>query len=246
MWKLYKGDCLEILPKVNTTPEDTVIVTSPPYNMNLRVGKLNKGYKARRFENSSSELIATKYKNYRDDLPMEVYYAFQKQFLTIALEKANMVFYNIQMITGNKVALFKLIGDFAEQIKEVIIWDKLHGQPAVRGGVLNSRYEFLFVLTKDGSRRRFDNALFKRGTLDNLWGIRTGRHKGCKAGFPEEFVERILVNFVPTTSLVIDPFLGSGTTGVVCKRLGYNFIGMEFDQETCEYASKRIRGEKNA
>lgn len=245
MWKLYKGDCLEILPKINTDPKNTVIVTSPPYNMNLRVGKSGKGYKSRGFENSSSELIATKYKNYRDDLPMEVYYTFQKQFLAIALEKADIIFYNIQMITGNKVALFKLIGDFAEQIKEVIIWDKLHGQPAVRDGVLNSRYEFLFILAKDGSRRRFDNALFKRGTLDNLWEIKTGRHKGCKAGFPEEFVEKILVNFIPTTSLVIDPFLGSGTTGVVCKRLGYNFTGIEFDQETCEYASKRIKGEGN-
>lgn len=243
MWKLYKGDCLEILPKIETESQKTVILTSPPYNMNLRVGKLNKGYKSRGFENSSSELIATKYKNYRDDLPMDLYYEFQKHFLTLALKKANMVFYNIQMITGNKVALFKLIGDFAEQIKEVIIWDKMHGQPAVRDGVLNSRYEFLFILSNEASRRRFDNALFKRGTLDNLWSIRVGRHKGCKAGFPEEFVEDILNNFVSRDNIVIDPFMGSGTTGVVCKQLGYNFIGIELDQEMCEHASKRIKGE---
>ncbi len=245
MIKIYKSDCLEKLPQIATDPEETVIITSPPYNMNLRVGKPNKGYKSRGFENSSSELIATKYKNYRDDLPMDVYYNFQKQFLTIALGKANLVFYNIQMITGNKVALFKLIGDFAENIKEIIIWDKMHGQPAVRDGCLNSRYEFLFILSDDASRRRFDKALFKRGTLANLWEIRPGRHKGCKAGFPEEFVETILNNFVPLSSLVIDPFLGSGTTGVVCKRLGYNFIGIEFDEEACKYAANRIKGEDN-
>jgi site-specific DNA-methyltransferase (adenine-specific)/modification methylase len=243
MLKIYNKDCLEKLPKIETVKERTVIITSPPYNMNLRVGKPNKGYKARGFENSSSELIATKYKNYRDDLPMEVYYDFQKRFLTTALEKVDTVFYNIQMITGNKVALFKLIGDFAENIKEVIIWDKLHGQPAVRDGVLNSRYEFLFILANEASRRRFDNAPFQRGTLDNLWGIRVGRHKGCKAGFPEEFVEKILLSFVTKDTLVIDPFMGSGTTGVVCKRLGYNFIGIEFDKETCENAVKRIQSE---
>lgn len=245
MIKIYNSDCLEKLPKIPTNKENTIILTSPPYNMNLRVGRLNKGYKARGFENSTSELISTKYKNYRDDLPMEVYYDFQKRFLTLALEKAHTVFYNIQMITGNKVALFKLIGDFAENIKEVIIWDKLHGQPAVRDGVLNSRYEFLFVLANEASRRRFDNAQFQRGTLDNLWGIRVGRHKGCRAGFPTEFVEKILLSFVTKDTLVIDPFMGSGTTGVVCKRLGYDFIGIEFDQETCEYAANRIRRDSN-
>lgn len=245
MWKTYKADCLKVLPKIKTDPKNTVIITSPPYNMNLRVGKPKAGYKSRGFENSSSELIATKYKNYRDDLPMEVYYEFQKGFLNIALEKADLIFYNIQAITGNKVALFKLLGDFAENVKEVIIWDKLHGQPAVRDGVLNSRFEFLFILSKDGSRRRFENALFERGKLDNLWEIRAGRHKGSRAGFPEEFVEKVLMNFIPTSSLVIDPFMGSGTTGVVCKKLGYNFIGIELDSETCEFASQRIKGEGN-
>jgi site-specific DNA-methyltransferase (adenine-specific)/modification methylase len=209
--------------------------------MNLRVGKVGQGYKSRGFENSLSELIATKYKNYRDDLPMEVYYEFQRQFLTIALEKADTVFYNIQLITGNKVALFKLIGHFAEQIKEVVVWDKLHGQPAVRDGVLNSRYEFLFILSNEASRRRFDNALFKRGTLDNVWGIRVKKHKGFRAGFPLEFVEKILTNFVTKDKLVIDPFMGSCTTGIVCKQLGYDFIGIEFDRETCEEAVKRIK-----
>ena len=242
MWKLYKSDCLELLPKIKTDPLETVIITSPPYNMNLRVGRPNAGYKARKFENSSSELIATKYKNYRDDLPMDLYYSFQKDFLSIAIEKAGLVFYNIQAVTGNKVALFKLLGDFSENIKDVIIWDKLHGQPAVKDGCLNSRFEFLFILSKDGSRRRFEGALFERGKLDNVWEIKAGKHKGAKAGFPEEFVEKILINFVPKHMLVIDPFVGSGTTGVVCKRLGYNFIGIELDQETCEYASKRIRG----
>jgi site-specific DNA-methyltransferase (adenine-specific)/modification methylase len=172
---------------------------------------------------------------------MEVYYEFQRQFLTIALEKADTVFYNIQLITGNKVALFKLIGHFAEQIKEVVVWDKLHGQPAARDGVLNSRYEFLFILSNEASRRRFDNALFRRGTLDNVWGIRVKKHKGFRAGFPLEFVEKILTNFVTKDKLVIDPFMGSCTTGIVCKQLGYDFIGIEFDRETCEEAVKRIK-----
>lgn len=236
------GDCLEVLQSLETEKEKTVIITSPPYNMNLRVrGK--ETYASRGFENSSSEVIATKYKNYRDDLPMEVYYSFQKQFLELALSKSNLVFYNIQMITGNKQALFKLLGDFYNKIKEVIIWDKTKGQPAVRDGCLNSRFEFIFVLSDmTPTRRRFEFANFERGKLDNLWQIKTGQHKGMKAGWPEELVEKIIKEFVPEGFTVLDPYMGSGTAGKVCKDLDYSFIGIERDEETYEMALERING----
>jgi site-specific DNA-methyltransferase (adenine-specific) len=40
-------------------------------------------------------------------------------------------FFNIQIVTGSKEALFKIIGDFNKNIKDIIIWDKGHGQPAM-------------------------------------------------------------------------------------------------------------------
>lgn len=237
--ELFNDDCLEKLKEIDTNKEETVIITSPPYNMNLRVR--GNGYMKRGFENSISEVIATKYKNYRDDLPMEEYYAFQKQFIDLALEKAGLVFYNVQMVTGNKVALFKLLGTFCDKIKEVIVWDKMLGQPAVRAGCMNSRFEFLFILSDiSPSRRAFEEPMFERGKLDNIWQIRVGKHKGMKAGWPEEFVERIIDSFVPRHYTVIDPYMGSGTAGVVCKRKGIDFVGIERDQETFEMAEKRI------
>lgn len=242
MFRVYCSDCLRKLPEISTRKEDTVIVTSPPYNLNLRIRSNSNKYKSREVEKGISEQILRKYENYKDDLPMNIYYEFQRQFLEIALQKAHLVFYNIQMVTGNKVALFDLIGHFSTNIKEVIIWDKINSQPAVKDGCLNSRYEFIFVLSEDGMRRRFAGAPFGRG-LDNLWQIKAGRHKGCRAGFPEELVERIINSFVHKGSLIIDPFLGGGTTGVVCKRLGYDFIGIELDRNTYEYAIQRIKEE---
>lgn len=237
--KLYRDDCLIKLNDIETNKRETVIITSPPYNMNLRVR--GTGYAKRGFENSISEKIATKYKNFRDDLPMEVYYTLQKQFLNLSLSKADLIFYNIQMVTGNKVALFKLLGDFCENIKEVIIWDKMLGQPAVRAGCFNSRFEFIFILSSSSpSRRAFDNILFERGKMDNVWQIKVGKHKGMKAGWPEELVEKIITSFVPNNYTVIDPYMGSGTAGVICKRHSIDFIGIERDEETFKMAEERI------
>lgn len=242
MIQLYNSDCIKKLSKIETDPSKTVIITSPPYNMNLRVRKDK--YVKREFENSTSELIATKYKNYRDDLPMDVYFNWQKDFLNLSLEKADLVFYNIQMITGNKVALFNLLGEFCDKIKEVIIWDKMRGQPAVQVGVMNSRFEFILVLSGNTAMRRaFADPQFDRGTLDNLWQVRPGIHKGMKAGWPEELIEKIVKNFVPQDYLVIDPFMGSGTAGVICKRNKINFIGIEKDKETFLQAVERIKNE---
>lgn len=236
---VIKGSCLDELPKMHTNYSETVIITSPPYNMNLRIqnGKFVSRWRAK----GNDTHFATKYNNYLDDLPLEDYYNFQKEFIEKALEKAHLVFYNIQMVTGNKIALLKLLGYYAQYIKDIIIWDKATGQPAMNKGCLNSRYEFLVILSKeDGLKRSFNDALFERGTLDNLWVIKRERNKNIKAGFPKELVKKILENFVPRGYTVVDPYTGSGTTGIVCAEEGYDFIGIELDESMFQIAKERI------
>lgn len=243
MNKLYNDSCLNILPILETEVERTVIITSPPYNMNLRIqnGKFVSRWKSR----GNEKHFSTKYSNYLDDLTLEEYYNFQREFLELALQKASLVFYNIQMVTGNKIALLKLLGKFAQYVKDIVIWDKLHGQPAMNAGCMNSRWEFLIILSKeDGLKRSFPNASFERGTMDNLWQIKRETNRRIKAGFPTELIRKIIANFIPEGYTVIDPFMGSGTTGVVCKELGHDFIGIELDKETYDCAVRRIKGEE--
>jgi DNA modification methylase len=106
---------------------------------------------------------------------------------------------------------------------------------------LNSQYEFIIVFQNSKPyNRAFDFAGFERGTESNVWGIKKERNPYIKAGFPMALVERILNNFTKPGDLILDPFMGSGTTGIVCQRLNRHFIGIELDKKYFEIAKNRI------
>jgi len=236
MIELYNGDCLEFL---ETIPDQStnLTLTSPPYNMNLRIrdGK----YCSRQIVKE----ISTKYTNYSDNLSIEEYFEFNRKVLELLLKKSELIFYNIQFLTGNKRALFKLIGHFSEQIKEVIIWDKITAEPAIGEGVLNSRFEVILVLESSNAiSRKFSKANFKRGTLENIWQIKRGK-KVCKehgAVFPLELATKVLTNFSSKGDKILDPFMGTGTTGEAAILLDRDFVGCEVDQGYFEFAEKRL------
>ena len=60
------------------------------------------------------------------------------------------------------------------------------------------------------------------------------------AQMPEALVERILLNFSEEGDTIYDPFMGTGTTGVVAKRLNRNFIGSELVKSYYDTAQKRL------
>lgn len=53
-----------------------------------------------------------------------------------------------------------------------------------------------------------------------------------------------IIGILPKDSIIIDPFMGSGTTGVACKELGYQFIGIELDEHYFNIAKERMNYEK--
>jgi len=58
---------------------------------------------------------------------------------------------------------------------------------------------------------------------------------------PIEFMEKIVNRFTDKDDIILDPFLGSGTTAVACKELGRKYIGIEISPEYCEIARRRIK-----
>ena len=235
--KIFNESCIETMKKI---PDDfvQVVVTSPPYNMNLRIR--NGEYCSRQIVKE----ISTKYEGFSDNLPIDEYYKFHKEVIGELLRISNLVFYNIQIVTGSKRAIFKMIGDFADNLKEIIIWDKGHGQPAMQEQVLNRRSELILVFEKDYPiSRQFRSATFKRGTLDDVWEIKRERKKGIDnhgATFPEKLIYTILDNFSKEGDVVYDPFLGTGTTAIVAKKMGRKYIGSEIGQEYFKISKSQI------
>jgi len=232
--KIYNEDCLDTLSKLEDNSIKAVI-TSPPYNMNLRIR--NGKYCSRQVVKEFS----TKYNDFDDNLTIDEFYKFHKKVLDELIRVSEFVFYNIQFVTGSKRAFFKLIGEFSEQLKEVIIWDKVNAQPAMSVGVLNSQYELILVFDKfNAISRKFYDATF-RGNFSNVWKIkREYKRQGHGAVFPEELVENILANLISSGGIIYDPFCGTGTTCVVAKKLGFNSIGSEISQEYVDLSNKKL------
>ena len=78
----------------------------------------------------------------------------------------------------------------------------------------------------------------------DVWKINTVPFKGGHyAAYPPKLVETCLLAGCPEGGIVLDPFMGSGTTGMVASQMGRHFVGVELNPEYTELAYKRIGGE---
>jgi len=236
--KIYQEDCLSTLKKMKDDSIDLVI-TSPPYNMNLRIR--NGKYCSRQIVKE----ISTKYTEFSDNLPIDEYNKLHSDVLRELLRVSDLIFYNIQIVTGSKRSIFKMIGEFADNLKDIIVWDKGYGQPAMQNQVLNRRTELILVFEKDYpiSRQFRKRGKFARGKLDDIWEIKRERSKGESHGaiFPQELVSTILENFSEEGDIIYDPFMGTGTTAVVAKTLKRKYIGSEISQKYIDIADERLK-----
>ena len=68
--------------------------------------------------------------------------------------------------------------------------------------------------------------------------------KDHKAIFPEKLVYKILANFTKEKDIIYDPFMGCGSTAVVCKKMNRFFIGSEVNKEYVDIAIQRLHTDK--
>lgn len=95
-----------------------------------------------------------------------------------------------------------------------------------------------------GGKERKDKGQFlinKQKTMDNVWDFAIAQNKtGRPAVFPVELPLRHIKTWTDEGDLVLDPFCGSGTTGIACKRLNRSFLGFEIDEGFAKMAAKRM------
>lgn len=234
--KIYNESCLDTMKKVPDGFVDLTL-TSPPYNMRTRIR--NGKYTTR----EKSEHFSKKYKFFSDDLGIDEYYAFHKEVLTELMRISKTTLWNFSVVTGSKEAIFKLIGDFSVHIKDIIVWDKGHGQPAMHAGCMNRATELILILEGSATAgRTLKHFNFGRGEMADIWRIKrqrnlTGIHG---ATFPEELAEKAILNFSKEKDVVYDPFGGSGTTSKMAKLNNRKWITSEISSEYCEIIKNRI------
>jgi len=103
---------------------------------------------------------------------------------------------------------------------------------------------------RDGSTRKascYWQPIKEFGIRWNIWNCPSDKgnnRTGHPAKFPDKLAKGPIISWSTEDDTVLDPFMGSGTTGVACKKLGRNFIGIELDETYFNIAQKRI-GEVN-
>ena len=105
-------------------------------------------------------------------------------------------------------------------------------------------FEHIYVFWQPGiteyDRQRLTNSEWSKWGSRGVWQIRSvQRNERHEAEFPEELASRVIRLFSPSKGVVLDPFVGSGTTTAVARRLGRRWLGIELDEHYAEIARKR-------
>ena len=227
MIDLRNGDCLEVL---KTIPDNSIdlIITSPPYNLS---------HKKR---NCGGCLI--KYNSYSDDLNYDDYIKWQVDVLNECfrvLKDTGLLYYNHKErhIKGYYFNPLHIIEKTKFNVLQTIIWDRSSGMTFNIGRFVNC-YETITVAYKSNKYMRINKEYEK---MFDVWHFLPERRPYQIASFPMELPSRIIQAYDNQKELtILDPFMGSGTTGVASKKFNRNFIGIEIDKIYFENAKNRI------
>ena len=207
--------------------------TSPPYN----AGKSE-------MLSGNTHTTDNKYNEYNDNQKQSDYLDLLVGFTNNALLFSDYLICNIQSLAGNKIALIEYLNQYKNNFIDVAIWDKGHGAPAMAENVLTSAWEYMFFISsKENASRAIPNANF-RGTVPNIYRGTPNRNNEFSnvhaATFPIDLPEWAL-QFTKEKNIVLDQFLGTGTTMVASHQLKRKCYGMELDPKYCQVIIDRMK-----
>lgn len=207
--------------------------TSPPYN-------------AGKSESLSGNTHTTdnKYNEYNDNQKQSDYLQLLIGFTNNAILNSEYLICNIQSLAGNKIALIEYLNNYKNNFIDVAIWDKGHGAPAMAENVMTSAWEYMFFISsKENASRAIPNANF-RGTVPNIYRGKPQRNNEFSnvhaATFPIDLPEWA-IQFTKQGDIVLDQFLGTGTTMVASHQLKRKCYGMELDPKYCQVIIDRMK-----
>lgn len=121
------------------------------------------------------------------------------------------------------------------KIKNIIVWVKNNWTAGDTKAAFGKQYEFIILANKG---RKFFNG--KRLTDVWFYDRVSGKKQLHQNQKPLSLIEQCILKHSDKNEIVLDPFMGSGTTGVACVNTNRRFIGMELDKQYFDIAKERI------
>ena len=231
-------NCIDGIAKLDDNIVQT-IVTSPPYNKGFTRETNTSG-------NHNWNGFAIKYDVYNDNRPQDEYEQEMVDVFSslyrVAKEGGSM-FINHKTIIKDKSAHFpKWVFDIKDwNLYQIITWDRL-GSSNIRKEVFFPRSELIFWFTKGKKPKTHkDKCEFK----NDIWPIYPGRNTVHPAPFPWKLPLNCINMTTDPGDLVLDPYAGSGATGVAAKISGCDFIGYDISENYVNMANERILNFEN-
>lgn len=231
---IHNGDCRDEL--IGTGPWDMVL-TSPPYNANKP------------------------YDGYSDNLSEDDYWKMIRDVASLSFNECRdgaYAIWNVPLWQGKRPKKYRpdkyreVITSSGWEFRDEIIWAKGSTPNSAHAGgyamnyphtpSIRNPYEPLLVFLKQGKPKPKPDWTVEKWAKETigLWCIPPERSKGHPCTFPTALAEKVMRLYSAKGETICDPFAGSGTVGVVAKRIGRNFIGAEISKEYCKSAIKRI------
>ena len=234
--RLMCGDSTDekTVAKLMNGEKADIAFSSPPYNAGTTATETAMGK-------------TTKYNGNDDNKSEAEYIEFLNAYIEQAIEHSEYVFMNVQSISNNKLALIDVLYHNRQIYADTIIWDKIHGQPAMAENVMNSVFEYVHIFSRKANRAV--GTVQFRDTIDNILHLQSQRKNEYSdihnATFSVEFASHFIRNFAKER--VLDQFGGTGTSLIACEQLDKSCFMMELDPKYCDVIIKRwetFTGEK--
>lgn len=223
MNKLINGDCLETLKNLGGGTVD-LVVTDPPYVIETSGGGI-----------CGKDGIVKQFKEHDLDKMKDGFDTEVLDELCRVMKKINIYFFCSQK---QIMPLYKYFVDGKKCNWNILSWHKSNPVPACGNKYLTDT-EFIMFFREKGVK--------VYGTFDTkrTWYVSPTNQKEKKLYHhptvkPVGLVENLIFNSSNEKDIVLDCFMGSGTTGVACNNLNRDFIGIEIDSEYFEIAKNRI------
>ena len=230
--KIVCGNAVEVMKEIPDGAVD-LVVTSPPYNLKNSTGNGMKDGRGGKWANAA---LQKGYTHHADCMPHEKYVAWQRDCLSEMLRiipETGAIFYNHKwrVQAGLLQDRQDIVSGFP--VRQIIIWRRKGGLNFNAGYFLPT-YEVIYLIAKP----EFTLAP-KANACGDVWEFTQEMRNEHPAAFPVTLIDRIISS--TKAKIVLDPFMGSGTTAISAINHKRDFVGIELSPAYCKMARQRIQ-----